>query len=272
MKRSSLNIRLIITCLGSLILVFVAGCEDYFEYSPYAANIKDSYKNIHKENINNLILADTAKDEIKFAVIADSHYNYRELNEAVANINNRGDIDFVIANGDIADHGYLKEYELFCKQMKSLDMPYLTVIGNHDYRSNGHKIYKQIFGNTNKSFSYNNNLFILFDDVFWESNKTPDTDWLEKKLLYTEQYNKIFVICHIPPYGEQFTDDIEEKYITIMRENNVGISIHGHIHKFQHEEYYNDGVQYLTVESIMDKEYVIITVIEDSIIIEQIKY
>lgn len=264
-----------ISRIGIIIFLMISllGCEDYFEYSPYAANVKSSYKGTHEQNLNYLIKADsTQKEEIKFAVIADSHYNYHELNEAIVNINSRTDIDFVIANGDIADHGYLKEYELFHENMHKLIQPYVTVIGNHDYKSNGDEVYKQMYGEPNKSFSFANNLFILFDDVFWESNKNPDFDWLEQELAHSEQYNKVFVICHIPPYGEQFTDEFEEKYKQLMLQYNVDLSIHGHIHRYEFGDYYGDGMSYVAVESIMDKEYGLITVKGDEVLVESIKY
>ena len=259
---------LIISILGT-----IDGCEDYFDYSPYAANVKDSYKNIHHINLNNLLKVDSVqREEIKFAVIADSHYNYHELNEAIVNLNNRNDIDFVIVNGDMTDHGYLTEYELFHNQMKKLKVPYLTVIGNHDYKSNGDKIYKQMFGEPNKSFTYNSNLFILFDNIFWESGKDPNMEWLEEELKNSDEYKNVFVLCHIPPYGDQFTDDFEERYKALMIQYGVDLSIHGHVHIFIYGDYYGDGMNYLAVGAIMDKEYGIITANEYEIEVEQIKY
>jgi len=120
MQRQLLNIKkikvksLLSICFITMLLLIIHGCEDFFEYSPYAANVKSEFKNSFDTNLFKILSADTiVKDEFKFAVIADSHYNYHELNEAVININSRNDIDFVIVNGDIADHGYNKEYELF---------------------------------------------------------------------------------------------------------------------------------------------------------------
>lgn len=256
-----------------LLLIILGGCEDYFEYSPYAANVKSAYKGTFEKNMNCLIAADSVeKNEIKFAVIADSHYSYHELNEAIVNINSRSDIDFVIVNGDMADHGYMKEYELFHVNMDKLVQPYVTEIGNHDYRSNGNKIYKEMYGEPNRSFSFNHNLFILFDDVFWESNSNPDMDWLENELSVSENYNHVFVICHIPPYGSQFTDDFEAKYKNLMLQYHVDLSIHGHIHRYLYGDFYGDGMNYLAVGAIMNKEYAIITVKENEILVESVKY
>jgi 3',5'-cyclic-AMP phosphodiesterase len=259
--------------LSTLFLVFINGCENYFEYSPYAANVKDEYKKIGVKNLNNLLnSSDENNDEITFVVLADSHYDYHELDEALVNINAIDDIDFVIVNGDIADHGYLKEFELFHEKMKKLNVPYLTVIGNHDYRSNGLDIYKEMYGEPNKSFTFNNNQFILFDDVFWESNKTPDMDWLEDELLKVEEYNNTFMLCHIPPYGDQFTEEIESNYENLMETYDVDLSVHGHTHNYNYDENSDGETSYLTVGSIMKKEYVVIMVSGDNYTVEQVKY
>jgi len=257
----------------SLVIIFISGCEDYFEFSPYAANVKDSYKNLDEKNMNKLLSYDDGtSEEIKFAVLADSHYDYHELDEALVNINAIKDIDFVIVNGDIADHGYLKEYELFHEKMKRLNIPYLTVIGNHDYRSNGIEIYKEMYGEPNKSFVFNNMLFILFDDVFWESNKNPDMEWLKKELKSSDQYNNCFVFAHIPPYSDQFTEQKGNEYEQLMDSYNVDLSIHGHVHEYIYDENGIGETSYLAVESIKDKEFVVITVLDNSYSVKQVKY
>jgi len=260
-----------------LVLVLITGvlsnCEDAFEYSPYAANVKDSYKNVGVQNIKSIqINNDQSKDEFSFAVFADSHYNYHELDGAVSDVDKRDEIDFVVVNGDISEHGYLKEFELFHDQMETLNVPYLTTIGNHDYRSNGEKIYSDMYGAKNYSFVYHNCLFIMWDNVFWESNKYPDFEWLEQQLQTEEAYSHIFVICHIPPFGSQFDDESEQKYTNLMSKYDVDLSIHGHTHSYYYSKYYNDGVDYLVVGTIMQSEYAIINVIKESYSVERIKY
>jgi len=259
--------------LAFIFIALLGSCEDVFEYSPYAANVKDSFKDIGVENIEAIYeKSQNNKEEFKFAVFADTHYSYHELDEAIVNVNLRKDIDFVIVNGDIADHGYLKEYELFHETMDDLKVPYLTIIGNHDYRSNGEDIYKDMYGDRNYTIEYNNCLFILWDDVFWESNKTPDFEWLENQLDRAINFDRVFVLCHIPPFDQQFDDLSEQLYVKLMRDNNVDLSIHGHIHRNLYSEYYNDGVNYMATETIMDKEYSIVTVKENELIIENISY
>ncbi len=258
--------------LMSSLLIVVVSCDDAFEYSPYAANVKSLYKDIGEKNRNAVIEMDTIlKSEYKFAVFCDPHFNYDKLNEAVLSVNRRNDIDFVIVNGDITDHGYLKEFELFHETMKKLKIPYLTTIGNHDYRSNGEDIYKEMYGKSNYTFEYNNNLFIMWDDVFWESNKSPDWEWLENELENIKNQQNVFVVCHIPPFSSQFDEKSEEKYTKLMSKYNINLSIHGHTHSREYSEYYNDEIQYLVGNDIKDEEYSVVTVAND-IVVEFIKY
>jgi len=259
--------------LAFIFIALLGSCEDVFEYSPYAANVKDSFKDIGVENIEEILeMGVDKKEEFKFAVFSDTHYSYHELDEAIVNVNLRKDIDFVIVNGDIADHGYLKEFELFHEIMDNLKVPYITVIGNHDYRSNGEDIYKTMYGERNYIIEYNNCLFVLWDDVFWESNKTPDFEWLENNLSEGKNFDRLFVVCHIPPFDPQFDDVSERLYTKLMSENEVDLSIHGHIHRNLFSGYYNDGVNYMATETIIDKEYSIITVKENELVIENISY
>jgi len=260
--------------VGLVVLLLASSCENYFEVSPYSADVRSHMKNTHIQHLADIEeMGSNDSGEFKFAVLNDSHYNYNDLGDAVSIINSRTDIDFVIINGDFADHGYLKEYEMFYDIVKKLNKPYLTVIGNHDYLTNGGKIYRKMFGEPNKRFIYNNNLIVLFDNVFWESDIDVDFNWLEESLKNSGQYLNRFVICHIPPFDGQFTAETELLYNSLMKNYNVDYSIHGHVHSYSLADYYNNGVMYLTVESIMDKEFAVVSVNkEDSVAIERIKF
>ena len=135
-----------------LLLLVVSSCNGVFEYSPYVTQVKGGLKNIISKNSDWLykILPD-AEDDIKFAVISDTHYDYKELEKFIDHVNNRRDIAFVVVGGDIADKGLLKEYEFFEEIMKGLNKPYFTVIGNHDYLTGGGEVYRQMFGAFNYS-------------------------------------------------------------------------------------------------------------------------
>lgn len=253
------------------IIIFFVGCNKIFEFSPYEANVKEEYKNTTKKNIELINNIQTNIDTFSFAFVTDNHYHYNNLEAIINDINKRNDILFVIFGGDIAHHGLLKEYQIFYNIMINLDKPYLTVIGNHDYMSNGEVIYKQMFGNYNYLFEFNQNKFILFDDVVWESNKYPDFDWLSMQLSDNNKFKQVFVIAHISPFSDQLDSNMEQTYKTLMSDNNVQLSMHGHSHIYSFSKVYKDSVSYLIAPSIKNPTYCIITVYSKSFGIELVK-
>lgn len=248
-----------ITTLLVITMIFMA-CEKIFEFSPYEANVKEENKNTTNKNLQLIKDIQLSSDTFSFAVVTDNHYHYDNLKTVLYDINKKDEILFVIFGGDIADQGLLKEYEIFYNTMKKLDKPYLTVIGNHDYNSNGEVVYNQMFGNYNYSFEFSHYKFILFDDVVWESNKNPNFDWLSRQLSENELFKQTFVIAHIPPFTDQFDSNMEETYKTLMSDNNVKLSIHGHVHGYSFGNFYNDSVNYLTVPWLKKPTYCVINV------------
>ncbi|AUC84560.1 metallophosphoesterase [Polaribacter sp. ALD11] len=249
-----------IIVLTAITITFTT-CDNFFEYSVYEASVKSAQKNTTDKNLKLLENIKVDSQDFKFAFITDVHYYYDNLKTVIDDINKRDDILFVIFGGDIADQALLKEYEIFHDIMSTLKKPYLTVIGNHDYNSNGSIIYKEMFGDYNYSFEFNNNKFVLFDDIIWESNKDPDFDWLSLELSDNAKFNQVFVFAHIPPSSTDFSDEMRETYKSIMTDNNVSLSVNGHNHSFFYEDGKADGkVSYLTVPALKNPEYGIIDV------------
>ncbi|MBU2552935.1 MAG: metallophosphoesterase [Bacteroidetes bacterium] len=270
MSRSGIKIRYPFLFISGIISLLFTGCNKLFEFSPYQANVQDSYKNTTEYNLTKLAETEQPTDSFSFAVITDSHYYFTELAAMVDHINQSESIQFVIFGGDIADQALLKEYEIFHEIMNQLNKPYFTVIGNHDYISNGELIYDQMFGAHNYSFEYANSKFILFDDIVWESNSPPYFEWLGGQLTNYQNYTHVFVAAHIPPSSDQFDETMQNTYRKLMSDHHVSVSIHGHSHRYIFNEYYNDGVVYLVVPSIRTSEYCIIKCTPDSVDIQLI--
>ncbi len=264
-----LKISKIIAQIG--MTVFFMSCDKVFEFSPYEANVNSKFKNTTNKNLQLIKDIQLNSDTFSFAFISDNHFFYNNLRKVIDDINKKDDVLFVIFGGDIADQALLKEYEIFYNIMKNINKPYLTVIGNHDYNSNGEVIYKQMFGDYNYSFEFNHNKIIIFDDVVWESNKKPDFNWLATQLTDNALFKQVFVIAHIPPFGDQFDSDIEQIYNSLMKDNNVQLSIHGHVHRYSYEKYYGDSVNYLTVPPLKEPTYCIINVHSKSFDIELVE-
>ncbi len=251
-------------------LVFtLTTCDNLFEYSVYSADVKSEQKNTTAKNLALLEDIIITEQDFKFAFVTDVHYSYNNLRTVIEDINKRDDVLFVVFGGDIADQALLKEFEIFYDIMQNLNKPYFTVIGNHDYNSEGSLIYSRMFGDFNYSFVFNNNKFVLFDDIIWESNKDPDFDWLANELSDHADYNQIFAFAHIPTYvSRDLTEEMRTTYESIMENSNVSLSLHGHTHSYFYKE---DVVDYLIVPSLKDPVYATVQVTDKDFNVELIE-
>jgi len=249
-------------------------CSNLFEYSPYETNLDEKYINTTQKNLNKIqSLTRNDSTTFQFAVVTDTHYLYSDLADAIKYINRNSTIQFVLYAGDITEYGLKKDFELFYEMNQKLNVPYLTVIGNHDYLSNGKVIYTKMFGDLNYSFNFNKTRFIMFDDIFWESNRTPNFSWLNSSLSKSKElFNNQIVISHIAPF-DQFDSTTENYFQNILSENNVMLSIHGHNHAFSYyPNYYKNGVDYLIAPWVRERQYSLITVYSNSYSIEIVSY
>ena len=68
--------------------------------------------------------------------------------------------DVVVASGDFTESGLLGEYQRAAEKLQELsDFPIVSVPGNHDYRSTGYLIYREVFGERT-TFEKSNAVFL----------------------------------------------------------------------------------------------------------------
>lgn len=263
--------KLTLTLFSIGAIFFLSACESSLR-SPNQLNLDESYTNLTQKNLENI--SEINLDDpyrFSFAIVADSHTDYDDFRDIVKDINKKTEPLFLIHAGDFTDLGILSE---FCRTkdiLTELTIPYVTVIGNHDYWVNGKQIYKKMFGDFNYSFAFFDYKFIFLDANIWANGgEPPDFDWLENELSDHDFYNLVFMIVHIPPFHVQWSEEIENRYKQLMVENNVGLSIHGHLHSYWYGEKYNDGVEYLVVDNAGDRNYCIVSVDSVSFNVERI--
>lgn len=258
--------------LNRYILLFVLltlpSCSDLIEYSPYDADFSAKNLNLfYTENINTAELQES--DTLSFVFLSDPHFYYDKLASAVKSINTRSGISFVAIGGDVTDSGLAREYEYYWKQVRKLRYPFVTVIGNHDYLSNGAISFKRMFGESNFSFTCGQYKFIAFNSVVWENNnKSPDFDWLEKEVEKGDQ--NMVILSHIPPWGDQFTEEFRSRYYDIVSNRQVILNAHGHEHRFR--DTLVNNTRYLVTEAAFENEYYIVHLIGNKVEIETVKF
>jgi 3',5'-cyclic-AMP phosphodiesterase len=254
-----------------LLVTSMLSCDPWFAFSPYEAQLDDTYHGTTEKNLS-LIDAMDADDSkaLRVAVISDTHYHFGKLRDAIRHVNEAGDYDFAIVTGDLTENGLKQEFIFFYQAMAALGIPYVTAIGNHDYLSNGEEIYSQMFGQYNYTFVYNNVKMVIFDNTTYESEKEPDLAWLDQALDNEGGYDHVIPFSHIPPFDGQMAK-YREDFHMLMLKHNISTSIHGHKHDFSITEH-SSGIKYVTASSPQKRTYTRLTITPAEIEIEKIEY
>lgn len=251
------------TGLAIAFVCCLIACHDPFSYSPFEADLRASPGNLTETSLNRIRQLDTTSlAHFKVALIADSHYHFNDLADAIEDINKKSEYAFIVVVGDLTENGLQKEFEIFQRIMSKSRIPYLTVIGNHDHLSNGATVYQKLFGSLNYTFTFQNLKFVAWDNTVWESENPPDYSWLSEALKNeTEEhsrsarsYDDVILISHVPPFDKQF-NKTRDQFHGMLLENAIGLSIHGHRHDYYQDEVMGAGVTYVTVGSPQHRAY-----------------
>lgn len=263
---------IIVPFLLSLATAGFSSCDPWFAYSPYDASVDAAYHGTTEKQLAEISRVDAGDSKpFKIAVLSDPHYHFSKLRDALVHINQNGGYAFAIVVGDLSENGLKQEFIYFHQVMAGLTIPYLTVIGNHDYLSNGEKVYSQMYGPYNYAFAFNNVKFVLFDNNTYESNQQPDMDWFSAAVVNDNGYDHIIPFAHIPPYDGQMKHHSEE-YHDLMVQNGITTSVHGHKHAFSIDESLGDGVRYVTVSSPQRRVYTELSFTPAGIDVQKIEY
>ncbi len=255
------------------LLLVLASCENWFEYSPYQNIVESQWKEQNIKSYNQLLpIQEKEFEPFKVGLISDSHTYYDEFEKQVEYVNTRNDLDFIIHLGDITLSSNIREFEWYSTIMNKINVPVFTLVGNHDCLGNGFSIYTEMFGESNFFFAYKGVKFVMFDDVIWEKSiQDPDFKWLEKAIANEGEYRYVIPFAHIPPWDQQFTQGNEFLYNQLLLSNNIDLSVHGHGHSYEYAQPYDD-VNYLSVPSCIRDELIVLDFQTDTLLIDRIMY
>ncbi len=250
------------------IWVLLASCNKLTQYSPYDANTEHS--NVNPVNISEILSNQQPGDSLVFIAISDTHTEYSDLRAAVTSINEMEGISFVMVCGDVTDWGLFNEFDDYYHLIRRLDIPFVTLMGNHDYLSNGKLIFNKMFGPTNFYFDIGNYRMVVFDNVVWENgNQEPDFNWFQQMLNVPEGMTSV-ACYHIHPWDPQLENGYAEKMEKIIEANPVILSIFGHGHHYLEEEI--NGRRYLMVPDVTKRNMAKITLANRTATIEILNF
>jgi 3',5'-cyclic-AMP phosphodiesterase len=242
------------------VLVSTIAC---LEYSPHVLTGADYERSSNTKAVAR-ILARPAPEVLRFAVVGDTQLCFDETADAIASLSRRDDLAFVIQVGDFTNFGIGREFELMYELFGALPVPYLVVIGIHDYLGNGEELFDDVFGRHDLAFTFARTRFVLFDSnsrEFAFDGTVPDLAWLAREAAPGPGHDRTVFVSHIAPNDGDFDPALRDAYLALVRAAAPAISLHGHLHAFRSEVV--EGVPIVVADAMQGRSYLVVTVTPD---------
>lgn len=248
-----------------LILTSLSGCAPFLD-SPYSDQLLRSERRLNQKSQGEIGNPE-ADGTVRIAVIADSHQNYRELDETIFAINNVSDIDFVVNLGDFTNSGYNLEFDQFIDSYVEIRRPAFTLQGNHDSIGAGPALFQKAFGGPNFWFETSSKRWIFFHTNDLEDLEHFDPQWLKDAVDGSAK--PVVIFSHA-----QLTDDARYGAATraqltaIQADAKVVLTLNGHNHIYELTD--NAGTAVLQVPRV-ENDWVLLEIQGTSLTIRQMK-
>ena len=259
-----------------LLALLLASCDDVFQTHPYDVNI-DGETGINAHNIAKIETALADKDTLRIAFISDTHLWHSDAKNEVADINRRGNIDLVVHCGDLTDAGTAKEFKWARDILNGLSMPFIALIGNHDYLGTGDQTYRYLYGDMDFSFIASRVKFVCLNTNATEYDymaSVPNFDFMEEEMIRdSTRFDRTVIVMHAPPYSDQFNNNVCKafrRYLDFFP--GLMCCIYGHNHNDKVEDIYDDGLLFYGIDCALHRNYRIMTITPDGYEMEQIRY
>lgn len=247
-----------------IISLLFCGCN-VIDVHPYDCNIKGE-RDINRRNTVRIEQALIGKKEFTFAFISDTQRWYDQTQEAVSDINAR-EVDFVVHGGDLTDFGITKEFLWQRDILCTLNVPWVTVIGNHDCLGSGEQAFEAVFGEQNFHFTAGNVLFVCLNTNAMEFNYStpvPDFGYLGKLIKnIPPNVEKTVFLMHARPFAYGFNNNVAHIFDYYVKSfPNVQLCLFGHEHAIMQKDLFENGIMYYGVSNIDKHKYYIFKIKE----------
>lgn len=261
--------------LVAFLSILLYGC-DMFDYHPYDGKITGE-RDINKKNITKIEANLKGRTSFKFAFISDTQRWYDDTEDVIENINARKDIDFVIHGGDVSDFGLTDEFLWQRDILNKFNIPYVVIIGNHDFLANGEEVFMKVFGEVNKSFMAGNVKIVYLNTNALEldySTPIPNFHFIrEENRPENRLHQKTIVAMHARPYSEQFNNNVADVFHDeIKKYPNLLFCLNGHDHSLNITDIFEDDIIYYGISNIAKRKYFIFTITEDTYEYEVVEF
>lgn len=179
----------------------------------------------------------------RVVAMADIQTALPSVHQVFQAINAIPDARFVVAMGDITERSEIAEYDLFDRQLLTLEIPYYTTLGNHELWGELH--YRERFGRGSFQFDFKGVAFTFADSGNAGIDPLVES-WLDDWLAAASDRTNVF-LTHIPPidpvgvrYGGFRSGDDGRRLLARLAAGNVDLTLYGHIHTYI--EFENAGI------------------------------
>ncbi|MCR5314208.1 MAG: metallophosphoesterase [Bacteroidaceae bacterium] len=253
-----------------------ASCGDMFDTHPYDVDTDGRY---HLNDKSLEIIEDryANKDTLRIAFISDTHGWYSDTKDEVEALNQRDDVDFVIHCGDLTDTGTIKEFHWCCDILDGLKVPYIALIGNHDFLGTGDQTYNVMFGEMDFAFILSRVKFVCLNTNATEYDymaAVPNFDFMEEEFTRdSTDFDRTVLIMHAPPYSDQFNNNVRKafrRYLDFFP--GLMCCVYGHNHNDYVTNIYHDDLLFYGIDCAEHRNYRIMTITPDGYEMEQVFY
>ena len=259
-----------------LAILLLTACDDVFQVHPYDVRF-DGETDINAHHIAEITSRCQDKDTLHIAFISDTHGWYSDAKDEVADINQRTGIDFVVHLGDLTDTGTTKEFIWARDVLDGLHVPYVALIGNHDFLGTGDQCYEAMFGPMDFSFIVSRIKFVCLNTNATEYDymaAVPNFDYMEQEMTAdSTRFDRTILLMHAPPYSDQFNNNVVkafQRYTSFFP--GLMFCVYGHNHEQKVGSFYDDGIVYYGVDCAEHRNYYIFTLTPDGYDYEIIHY
>ena len=265
-------------CMPLLLLCgwLLASCGDAFDTHPYDVHFKGATA-INDHHLADIERRYADKDTLRVAFISDTHGWYADTKDEVAALNRRSDIDFVVHCGDLTDTGTSKEFKWIRDILSQLNVPYVALIGNHDFLGTGNQAYGVMFGRMDFAFIVSRVKFVCLNTNATEYDymaAVPNFDFMEEEFTKdSAAFDRTVLVMHAPPYSDQFNNNVCKafrRYLDFFP--GLMCCIYGHNHNAKVDDIYGDGLLFYGIDCAEHRNYRIMTITPDGYEMEQVYY
>lgn len=259
-----------------VICLLLSSCKEAFDIHPYDVRF-DGRRNINRTSIEKIESSYRDKDTLCVAFISDTHGWYSDTESMVKSLRGNEDIDFVVHLGDLTDCGTTKEFVWTRDILNGIPVPYVAIVGNHDFLGTGDEVFRKMYGENDYTFIAGRVKFVCLNTNATEYDylaAVPNLDYMEGEAKRDSALFDRTVVCmHARPYSEQFNNNVAKVFQHYVKSfPGLLFCVNGHDHCIQAEDIYGDGVIYYGVDCAEHRSYLLFKITPGGYDYEVVRY